>query len=137
MQEIRSSNSPVVTRICDPNRSRARHHGNRDLNTRFTAKWTDSKEKEEDPSEKEDPSFIINLGRITFQFKPKNFSILCMKRLITEGMWRKTFSLFSRLKNLVNHKATVYNLVLVKNTIKKGNFSWKKSPLHTRWSLNF
>ena len=28
MQEIRSSNPPVVTRICDPNKSRARHHRN-------------------------------------------------------------------------------------------------------------
>ena len=26
MQEIRSSNPPVVTGICDPNKSRARHH---------------------------------------------------------------------------------------------------------------
>ena len=26
MQEIRSSNPPVVTIICDPNKSRARHH---------------------------------------------------------------------------------------------------------------
>ena len=26
MQEIRSSNSPVVTAICDPNKSRAWHH---------------------------------------------------------------------------------------------------------------
>ena len=26
MQEIRSSNSPVVTGICDPNNSRAQHH---------------------------------------------------------------------------------------------------------------
>ena len=26
MQEIHSSNPPVVTRICDPNNSRARHH---------------------------------------------------------------------------------------------------------------
>ena len=26
MQEIRSSNPPVVTEICDPNKSRARHH---------------------------------------------------------------------------------------------------------------
>ena len=26
MQEIRSSNSPVVAGICDPNKSRARHH---------------------------------------------------------------------------------------------------------------
>ena len=26
MQEIHSSNSPVVTGICDPNKSRARHH---------------------------------------------------------------------------------------------------------------
>ena len=26
MQEILSSNSPVVTEICDPNKSRARHH---------------------------------------------------------------------------------------------------------------
>ena len=28
MQEIRSSNPPVVTGICDPNKSRARHHQN-------------------------------------------------------------------------------------------------------------
>ena len=28
MQEIRSSNPPVVTGICDPNKSRARHHRN-------------------------------------------------------------------------------------------------------------
>ena len=28
MQEIRSSNRPVVTGICDPNKSRARHHRN-------------------------------------------------------------------------------------------------------------
>ena len=26
MQEIRSSNPPVVAKICDPNKSRARHH---------------------------------------------------------------------------------------------------------------
>ena len=26
MQEIRSSSPPVVTGICDPNKSRARHH---------------------------------------------------------------------------------------------------------------
>ena len=26
MQEIRSSNPPVITGICDPNKSRARHH---------------------------------------------------------------------------------------------------------------
>ena len=26
MQEIRISNTPVVTGICDPNKSRARHH---------------------------------------------------------------------------------------------------------------
>ena len=26
MQEIRSSNPPVVTEICDPNKSRARQH---------------------------------------------------------------------------------------------------------------
>ena len=26
MQEIRSSNPPMVTGICDPNKSRARHH---------------------------------------------------------------------------------------------------------------
>ena len=26
MQEIRSSNPPVVSGICDPNKSRARHH---------------------------------------------------------------------------------------------------------------
>ena len=26
MQEIRSSNPPVVTGICDPNKSRARHY---------------------------------------------------------------------------------------------------------------
>ena len=26
MQEYRSSNPPVVTGICDPNKSRARHH---------------------------------------------------------------------------------------------------------------
>ena len=26
MQEIRSSNTPVVTGICDPSKSRARHH---------------------------------------------------------------------------------------------------------------
>ena len=29
MQEIRSSNPPVVTRICDPNKSRTRHHRNK------------------------------------------------------------------------------------------------------------
>ena len=28
MQVIRSSNPPVVTGICDPNKSRARHHRN-------------------------------------------------------------------------------------------------------------
>ena len=26
MQEIRSSNPPVITAICDPNKSQARHH---------------------------------------------------------------------------------------------------------------
>ena len=28
MQEVRSSNPPMVTEICDPNKYRARHHGN-------------------------------------------------------------------------------------------------------------
>ena len=33
MQEIRSSNPPVVNRICDPNKSRARHHCSRKNNS--------------------------------------------------------------------------------------------------------
>ena len=35
MQEIHSSNPPVVTGICDPNKSQARHH-RRDLYSHFT-----------------------------------------------------------------------------------------------------
>ena len=31
MQEIRSSNPPVFTGICDPNNSRARHHRKKNL----------------------------------------------------------------------------------------------------------
>ena len=31
MQEIRSSNPPVATGICDPNKSRARHHRKKNL----------------------------------------------------------------------------------------------------------
>ena len=34
MQEIRSSNPPVVTGICDPSKSRARHYRNCDLTKR-------------------------------------------------------------------------------------------------------
>ena len=35
MQEIRSSNSPVVTGICDPNKSRTRHHRNLKLGSKL------------------------------------------------------------------------------------------------------
>ena len=35
MQEIRSSNSPVVTGICDPNKCRARHHRKRLIDIKY------------------------------------------------------------------------------------------------------
>ena len=35
MQEIRSSNPPVVTGICDPSKSRAQHHGSLKLGSKL------------------------------------------------------------------------------------------------------
>ena len=38
MREIHSSNPPVVTGICDPNKSRAQHHCNKELLIKLSAK---------------------------------------------------------------------------------------------------
>ena len=38
MQEIRSSNPPAVTGICDPNKSRAQHHRNNSLSFKIIDK---------------------------------------------------------------------------------------------------
>ena len=48
MQEIRSSNPPVITGICDPNKSRARHHCSlyyNDLKMSLIRKLADKREK--------------------------------------------------------------------------------------------
>ena len=39
LQEIRSSNPPVVTGICDPNKSRKRHHRNHTWIFEFNIQW--------------------------------------------------------------------------------------------------
>ena len=48
MEEIRSSNPPVITGICDPNKSRARHHCSlyyNDLKMSLIRKLADEREK--------------------------------------------------------------------------------------------
>ena len=81
MQEIHSSNSPVVTGICDPNKSGARHHRNKVLGITIVRK-----------SKKRDGDFIEHLMLV---HSPSEFQVI----LLTKKYQEDTISVF--LKYLV------------------------------------